>query len=309
MRIITVLLTLAIVNAQPPLVIRTEVQLVRMLVTVKNSAGELIGSLQKQDFAVKDCGVLQDIAVFERQTEQPLSVALMIDISGSTAKDLRYETTSISKFLHALFSEGNPDDAVSLFSFNWEVRQLTRDFTRRQSQIENELRLLRPEGATALYDAIYLAAKELRRREGRRVMVIVTDGGNTLSNLQYKDALEAAQRAEAVLFPILVVPITNDAGRNLGGERALTTLAQDTGGHVFAPDVEHLDIAFADILRALRTQYMIAYYPRNLPRDTPQFHQVSVTVKPESVKREPGAGKAQDLRVSTRSGYYESSAH
>lgn len=304
MRLVALILLGVGAYSQPPLVIRTEVQLVRMLVTVKNSAGELIGSLQKQDFAVTDCDVKQEIAVFERQTAQPLSVALMIDISGSTAKDLRYETTSISRFLRAIFAEGNQEDAVALFSFNYDVRQLTR-FTRRQQQIESELKLLKPEGGTSLYDAIYLAARELRQREGRRVMVIVTDGGNTTSNLNYKGALEAAQRADAILFPILVVPITNDAGRNLGGERALTTLAQDTGGRVFAPDVEHLDTAFADILRALRTQYLIGYYPRNLPRDTPRFHPVSVTVKPEST----AGGKAQDLRVSTRSGYYESSAH
>jgi len=302
MRFVALLLLAIAAVAQPPLVIRTEVQLVRMLVTVKNSAGELIGSLEKKDFAVTDCDVKQEIAVFERQTAQPLSVALMIDISGSTAKDLRYETTSISKFLRAIFAEGNQEDAVALFSFNYDVRQLTR-FTRRQQQIESELKFLKPEGGTSLYDAIYLAARELRQREGRRVMVIVTDGGNTTSNLSYKGALEAAQRADAILFPILVVPITNDAGRNLGGERALTTLAQDTGGRVFAPDVEHLDTAFAEILRALRTQYLIGYYPRNLPRDAPRFHPVSVTVKPEST----AGGKTQDLRVSTRSGYYESS--
>jgi Ca-activated chloride channel family protein len=273
-----------------------------MLVTVKNSAGELIGSLEKKDFAVADCGVKQEIQVFERQTAQPLYVALMIDISGSTAKDLRYETTSISKFLRALFGEGNLEDAVSLFSFNYDVAQLT-GFTRNRQLVEDRLRTVHPEGGTSLYDAIYLAARELRQREGRRVMVIVTDGGNTTSNRNYRDALEAAQRADAILFPILVVPITNDAGRNLGGERALTTLAQDTGGRVFEPDVAHLDTAFADILRALRTQYLIGYYPRNLPRDAPRFHPVSVTVKPES----PAGGKAQDLRVSARSGYYESS--
>lgn len=305
MRIVALLALGAFASAQPPLVIRTEVQLVRMLVTVKNSAGELIGSLEKPDFKLTDCGVPQEIAVFERQTAQPLSVALMVDISGSTAKDIRYELTSISKFLNAFFSEGNPEDAIALFSFNYDVRQLTR-FTRRQSEIEKELKLLRPEGATSVYDAIYLAGRELRQREGRRVMVIVTDGGDTFSNLKYKDAFEAAQRTDAILFPIVVIPITNNAGRNLGGEHALETLAQDTGGRVFKPDVEHLDTAFADILRALRTQYLLGYYPRNLPRDTPKFHPVSVSVKPEAAAR-LAAFPWGRLRVSARSGYYESS--
>jgi Ca-activated chloride channel family protein len=227
----------------------------------------------------------------------------MIDISGSTAKDLRYEVTSISKFLRAFFNEGNQDDAVSLFSFNYDVKQQT-GFTRRQGQIENELKVLKPEGGTSLYDAIYLAGRELRGREGRRVMVIVTDGGDTTSNSKYKDAIEAARRADAILFAILVVPITNDAGRNLGGERALETLSADTGGRVFAPNVEQLDTAFAELLRALRTQYLIGYYPKNLPRDAPRYHPVRIAVKPEG---KPEL-KSQDLRVSTRSGYYEGSS-
>ena len=147
MRILAVLFGLAVASAQP--IFKTDVDLVRMLVTVKNSAGELIGSLDKGDFTVTDCGVPQEIAVFERRTEQRLSVALMIDISGSTAKDLRYEVASISKFLRAFFAEGNQDDAVSLFSFNYDVKQQT-GFTRRQGQVENELKVLRPEGGTSL---------------------------------------------------------------------------------------------------------------------------------------------------------------
>jgi Ca-activated chloride channel family protein len=99
-----------------------------------------------------------------------------------------------------------------------------------------------------------------------------------------------------MIFGILVVPITNDAGRNLGGEHALEQLAHDTGGRVFRPDVEHLDAAFTDVLQAIRTQYLIGYYPRNMPKDTPRFHPVRV---------DPPLG----LRASTRSGYYEDAKH
>ena len=100
---------------------KIDVQLVRLLVTVKNAAGDLVGSLDKRDFTVFDNGVKQEIAVFEHQTTQPLSVSLLIDTSGSTAKDLRYETVSLAKFLNALVKEGNPDDAASLYSFNDQV--------------------------------------------------------------------------------------------------------------------------------------------------------------------------------------------
>ena len=106
-----------VLTAQDP-VFKVDVPLVRLLVTVKDSAGELIGSLDRSLFTVTDNGVQQEIAVFEMQTAQPLSVALLMDISGSTAKDLRYETTSIDKFLKPFIGEGNPKDAAALYSFN-----------------------------------------------------------------------------------------------------------------------------------------------------------------------------------------------
>ena len=93
---------------------KIDVQLVRLLVTVKNAAGDLVGSLDKRDFTVFDKDVPQEITLFEHQTTQPLSVTLLIDTSGSTAKDLKYETVSLGKFLNALVKEGNPDDAASL---------------------------------------------------------------------------------------------------------------------------------------------------------------------------------------------------
>ena len=93
----------------------------RILATVKDDSGTLVGSLNKEDFAVRDNGAPQQVAVFERQTDQPLSVAVLIDNSGSTAKDLRYETDSVTRFVRALLREGNPLDAVALYSFNWEI--------------------------------------------------------------------------------------------------------------------------------------------------------------------------------------------
>jgi Ca-activated chloride channel family protein len=144
-----------------------------------------------------------------------------------------------------------------------------------------------------MYDAVVLASQGLRDREGRHVVVVVTDGGDTTSAQKYKDAIESVQRAEAVIYPILVVPITNDAGRNIGGENALTQMANDTGGRVFSPSVgAQLDAAFADILRDLRTQYLVAYYPRNLPSDAPRFRPVKLELS------------RKDLHASTRSGYY-----
>lgn len=286
----------AIARAQQEPVYKVEVRLVRILATVKNMAGDLVGTLEKDDFTVLDEGVAQQIAIFERRTEQPLSVALLLDTSLSTAIELRYEVDSIRKFLRAFFAEGNPQDAVALYTFNYEVTRRVA-FTRRAETFEAALRKLKPEGGTSLYDAIYLACQELEDREGRRVLVVVTDGGDTTSAKEYHEALKAAHMADAVIYPILVMPIRSDAGRNIRGENALTGLALATGGRVFAPSVgAPLDEAFREILRELRTQYLLGYYPRGVPRSKDGFHRIEVRV------RRPG------LQVSARSGYYEESA-
>jgi len=280
------------IGAQEPR-FKIEVQLVRLLVTVTNTNGDLVGSLEARDFAVFDKDVSQEIAVFEHQTTQPLSVTLMIDTSGSTAKDLRYETVSLGKFLNALVRDGNPADAASLYSFNDQVTLLS-SFTRHLTRLEDSLKPLKADAGTSLYDAIYLSSSALRDREGRHVIVVVTDGGDTTSSKKYPDALAAALKADAIFYPIVVVPISNPAGRNIGGEHALETLAASTGGRAFYPTVgPDLDRTFADILRELRTQYLIGYYPRGPAVGDGKFHRIRLEL-PEH----------KDLRISTRTGYY-----
>ena len=273
-------------------VIRVNVNLVHVVATVKDPSGQLVGTLQKQDFEVYDNGSHQEISVFERTTEQPLSVALLIDISGSTAKELKYEGDSASRFLRALLTEGNPDDTVSLYTFNYEVRQ-AKSYTHNYRALADQFKLLRGEAGTALYDAVYLAARDLEPREGRKVIVVVTDGGDTFSKYTLKQALEAAQLADAVIYPIVVLPITNDAGRNIGGENALKFIADGTGGRAQYPALgADLDKAFTDIVTELRTQYMLGFYPQNVPLTKERFHKLEVRVmRPE-------------LRVSARNGYY-----
>ena len=238
----------------------------------------------------------QQVAVFERQTDQPLSVAILIDNSGSTAKDLRYETESVSRFLRALVKEGNPDDAFALYSFNWEVvRQ--NGFTRNVQAVERSLRAMRGDAGTSLYDAILLASRDVEDRKGRKILVIITDGGDTTSHSDFQRATEAAQLADAVIYPVLVVPITNAAGHNVGGENALTTLALRTGGRVFEPErAAALDQAFDQIIRDLRTQYLIGFYPRDVPLTKERFHALEVTTADPR------------LLVKARNGYYGEAA-
>ena len=290
MKFALVLLAAISLGAQPkdPASFRAEVRLVRLLVNVKNAAGELIGTLNKDQFTVFDDGVKQEVAVFEHYTTKPLSVSVMVDTSGSTAKDWQLEVKSLGRFLRALFGSGNERDMAALYTFNYDVT-LLHDFTRNTRSLEEKLRFIKPEGGTSLYDAVFHAARDLQHHDGRHVMVLVSDGGNTTSSKQFKDAREAAQRADAVMYPIVIVPIHNDAGRNLGGEHALQTLASDTGGRWFDPTIAELDKTFEEILRDLRAQYMLGYYPKD---QSPGFHKVRVELE------------RKDLRAQTRTGYY-----
>ena len=278
--------------AQEDPVLRVQVNLVRLLLTAKDAVGDVVTNLTPEDFHIRDNGVRQKIAVFERQTAQTLSVSLMIDNSASTARNLKFEADSGSRFVKALLESGNEKDRAALYSFNYQVIKQT-GFTRQQSSIDQALHRLKGETGTALYDAIYLASNEFYGREGRHVMVIVTDGGDTTSAKDFGAAVEAAQRADVVIFPVLIVPIENQAGHNVGGENALTTIAEDTGGRVFVPTLgASLDRAFEEIVHELRTQYMVAYYPKDVPPTRDRFHRITVEMS------RPG------LRISTRSGYY-----
>ncbi len=129
-----------------------------IVATVRNRSGQLVGGLQKSDFTISDNGVPQEVADFARQTDQPLSVALMIDVSGSTAKDLRFETDSAAKFVRALLADSNPKDTVSLYGFDYDVNQET-GFTHRMDLIESKLKTIKGDAGTSLFDAIWYAAQ------------------------------------------------------------------------------------------------------------------------------------------------------
>lgn len=285
------LFSLLVPAQEPDATFRVDVKLVRVIATVKDKNGQPVGDLKKSDIALTDNGAPQEISLFERHTAQPLSVAVLLDISGSTAKEMKGQTAAVGRFVSALFKEGNPDDKASLWTFNWQIGQDV-PWTRSPGRFSATLKHLKAEAGTALYDAIWVASRDLAEREGRHVMIVVSDGGNTFSKKDFHAAREAAHAADAVIYPILTMPITNMAGRNIGGENALTTFARETGGKVFAPGAEGLDQAFADILRDLRTQYLIGYYPRRVPLTKNRFHRLEIrTVNP-------------DLQVVSRTGYY-----
>lgn len=239
--------------------IRVDVQLVSVLATVKDARGGVVANLTKDDFVILEEGKPQEIRVFDRQSGTPLAVALMVDSSLSTAKDLKFEQDSATRFLHSLV---RPQDHVSIFSFSHDVTQIS-DFTSDLLRLERAIRSIHAEGGTSLYDAILLASDRLKRVEGRRMIILVTDGGDTTSVVDYHQALRAALEADVVIYSVIIVPIPGESGRNTGGEHALITLADGTGGRAFQPRAaSDLDPVFRDIETELRTQYVLGFYPR-----------------------------------------------
>src|ERR1035437_6712469 len=241
-------------------------------------------------------GKLQKIAVFHRESELPLSIVVAIDTSLSTRGDQKLELESARRFAHAIL---RPIDGLSLFQFSEIVDQVT-PFTADVRVIDRAINHIRPGAATALYDTLYLGSEVLRQRRGRKVMVVITDGGDTVSQTSYQQAVRAAQEAEVILYTIIIVPIESSAGRDIGGEHALIQLSRDTGGKYFyASGLEQLDAAFRQISDELRTQYLIAYYPSTRLSDS-DFRRIEIKIDP-ATKDYPDPA---ELQVRHRSGYY-----
>ncbi len=147
---------------------------------------------------------------------------------------------------------------------------------------------------------LYLGSDALLERRGRKVMVVITDGGDTVSKTNYQEAVREAQEAEVILYSIIIVPIENSAGRDIGGEHALIQLSRDTGGKYFyASGLEQLDAAFRKISDELRTQYLIAYYPGTRLADS-EFRRIEIKINP-STNDYPDP---RELLVRHRTGYY-----
>lgn len=277
---------------EPPTTLKVDVNLVNVFVTVTDAHGAPIAGLTKENFALNEDGREQKISVFDKESAVPLSIALGVDTSLSTRRDLPLEQASAKRFAHAIL---RPVDALSVYAFSETVQQVT-SFTADLKRIDEGIDHIRMGAATALYDAIYLASRALDKRQGRKVMVLITDGGDTVSTVDYKQAVRSAEEAEALVYSIIIVPIENSAGRETGGEHALIQLAEDTGGkYYYATSMAQLDDAFHKISDELRTQYLLAYYPSQRTSFS-QFRRIQVSVS--------GAAEATAYHVRHRAGYY-----
>jgi Ca-activated chloride channel family protein len=279
-------------DAELPL-LHVNVKLVNVFANVTDATGAIVGGLTKEDFAITEDGRPQRIAVFERQSEIPLKLTLAIDTSDSVFKDRVLVQDSARRFAHAIVRS---QDQMSLLEFATDVRELTQ-FTNNLSQIDRGIERLHGRGGTAFYDAIVLGSERLTGKEGRKVLIVVSDGDDTVKSSNYAQALEQALRGEVMIYSIIDVPIEASAGRDTGGEHALITLAEQTGGKYFYASDGGLDKAFAQVSEDLRTQYLLGYYPAKQPPGL-SFHRIHVTVPRAS---------AEAFQIHYRTGYYAES--
>ncbi len=279
--------------SEPATTIRVDVNLINVFVTVTDEHGAPIGGLTKDNFILREDDREQRIAVFDKESALPISIALAIDTSLSTRHDLPLEQASAKRFAHAIL---RPVDAMSVYSFSEVVRETTQGYTADLKRIDQGIDHIRLGAATAVYDAVYVASRALDKRKGRKVLVLITDGEDVDSKVEYKEALRAALEAEALIYSIIIVPIESSAGREIGGEHALIQLSDDTGGkYYYATSTAQLDDAFRKISDELRTQYLLAYYPSQRTSFS-EFRRINVKVT--------GVPDAAAYRVRHRAGYY-----
>ena len=240
--------------------IRVNVNLVNVLVSVLDEHNRPAADLPRESFQLFEEGVEQKIEVFESETELPLDLALMIDASLSAHKEIAFEEEAAAHFIRQVLRKG---DRLSVFSVDEDITQLAA-FSDDVPSLQAAVHRMPAGSGTSIYDAILLGSRTLGRRgeDRRRVIILVTDAGETTSRADYDAARKEAVRSGSLLYTIVIRPVKNESGRNTAGEHALETITDTMGGAMFFPDsASELDGIFDRINRELRTQYRLGYYP------------------------------------------------
>jgi Ca-activated chloride channel homolog len=257
--------------------IRVQTNLVNVITSVLGPDGHPLLDLPKDSFQILEEGEPQEISRFEAETSQPLDLAVMLDTSLSTTRELKFEAETAAHFIHQVV---RPTDRVAVFEFSDTVTQLST-FSADVDYLEAATRRMSAGAGTVLYDALVLGSRALERlpRDRRRVIVLVTDAGETTSTSKFEDARRSAIASGALLYSIVVRPVPNESGRNTAGEHALITITDSTGGALFyLDDFGQLQGLFNQIDRELRTQYLLSYYPNPTPPPN-EFRHIELRVK------------------------------
>jgi VWFA-related protein len=295
--------------------LKVSVNVVQLFFNVKDKKGALIPSLTKNDFEINEDGKPQTIKYFAAESDLPLTLGILIDASGSQMRVLDMEKQVGGEFLSQILREKDLAFVLS-FDVNWELLQ---DFTNSVSSLKRAMNGVRintgggggvviPGGGgnpvpsstgqkgTVLYDAVYLAAHdELSQQVGRKAMILLTDGEDEGSQLRIKDAIEAAQKADTIVYVLLCA----DRGfygmmGGYSGDSEMKKLTGETGGRVIevGNKQDKLRDAFNQISNELRSQYNIGYTPTNAVKDG-SFRKVEILEK-----------NNKDYKIQARSGYY-----
>jgi len=300
---------LAAQDAEPTL--KVDVNLVSILCSVRNKSGGLVGNLEKGDFKVFEDGKEQAIKNFSRETDLPLTIGLLVDTSASQERLLDIEKRAAAEFFQKVI---RPKDQAFLIQFGAEA-ELLQDETNSSRLLRdglNQLHMSVPVGGlhpgpvptmqnqagTILFDAVYLASNEkLRTEVGRKVIVLITDGVDTGSKVKIAQAIEAAQKADAIIYSIDYSDpraygfgtITFGGG---GGEGDLRRMSNETGGSMFKVDRKNsLDDIFRELQDEMRSQYVLTYTPPDAKRDG-SYHKIDIKAS------------NKDYKVQARKGYY-----
>jgi VWFA-related protein len=273
------------------LTIRKRVDEVNVVFTATDKHGKFVRDLGQKDFSfLDDHKPVESIVNFSRQTDLPLELGLLVDVSGSVRSRFDFEKQSAVSFLQHTLRPGY--DKAFVLGFN-NRSQVTQDFTDNVALLSAGVRELKDGGGTALYDAIYRACKEKLAKEKsvrpvRKAIIILSDGEDNQSDVTKEQAIEMAERADVLIYAIS----TDDSGLILRGDKVLDQVASATGGRAFFPyktkDIEH---SFAAIEDELRSQYIVSYRPSDFDADG-RYRAIEIT----ALKK--------DLQVRARRGYY-----
>ena len=290
----------------PDSTIKVDVDLVNILCNVRTKAGGLVGNLTKDDFTLFENGKQEEVKYFTRETDLPLTIGLLVDVSKSQERLIDTERNAAYRFFSEVL---RPKDLAFLISFGADA-ELLQDYTSSRKLLQkalDQLRLNAPaEGlhpgpvptihqarGTILWDTVYLAAADqLKGQVGRKAIVVITDGGDQGSRYKLEEAIKAAQVADAIVYAIYYVDSMAYGGFGTPSDHELRRLSEETGGRVLHVDRKHsLEEVFRQIEEEMRSQYSLGYSPSNPSKDG-TFRRVEIKLKDK------------DLKVQARKGYY-----
>jgi Ca-activated chloride channel homolog len=272
--------------------IRVGTNEVNVVFTVTDKHGKRVTDLKQSDFhIVDDNKPVTEIRSFHAEANLPLQVGLLIDASSSVRDRFKFEQESAIEFLNQTVRKRYDEAFVVGFDATPEV---TQDFTDDTEKLGRGVRALRPGGGTAMYDALYYACRDKLLKEGqkgptRRAIILLSDGDDNQSHVTREEAIEMAQRAEAIIYTIS----TNVSGTKGAGDKVLERIADATGGRAFFPfQIRDVTNAFGEIQEELRTQYAISYKPADFKSDG-HYRTIEIV-----------ASDRKNFRVRSRRGYY-----